>query len=322
LARKKLLFIFNPWSGKAQVKQKLFDIIDRFVKAGYQVTVHPTQEKLDARNVAKKSAKKFDVIVASGGDGTMNEVVDGLMECEKRPLLGYIPTGTVNDFASSLKISKNIMKAVDGILQGKTFACDIGSFNEEYFTYVAAFGAFTDVAYQTPQQSKNMLGKMAYVLEGMKRLGNLQAYPMRVEYDGNVIEENFLFGMVTNSTSVGGFKGISGKGVKMDDGLFEVSLIKMPKNPLEMQMIINSLLTREPNEYVHSFRSGEIHFYSETPVPWTLDGEYGGSIQQAVIHNHKQAISILTTKEQSKSEVKKEEKQPNPAAENSSAAGV
>lgn len=299
MARKKLLFIFNPWSGKAQVKQKLFDIVDRFVKAGYQVTVHPTQEKLDAKNVAKKSAKKFDIIVVSGGDGTVNEVVDGLMECDKRPLLGYIPTGTVNDFASSLKLSKNIMKAVDDILQGKPFACDIGSFNEEFFTYVAAFGAFTDVAYQTPQQSKNMLGRMAYILEGMKRLGNLQPFSMRVEHDGQVVEDSFLFGMVSNSISVGGIKGLSGKGVKMDDGLFEICLIKMPKNPIELQMIINALLAKEPNEYVYSFRSGEIHFYSEAEVPWTLDGEYGGSKKEVVIRNHMRAVSILTTKEQS-----------------------
>lgn len=294
---KKMLFVFNPHSGKAQVKQKLFFIIDSFVKGGYQVIVHPTQEKLDAKKMVKKYAKRCDVIVCSGGDGTVNEVVDGLMECEKRPLLGYIPTGTVNDFASSLKLSKNIGKAVHTVVEGDSFACDVGGFNDEYFTYIAAFGAFTDVAYETPQQTKNILGRMAYILEGMKRLGNLQSYHMKFESEEQVIEDDFIYGMITNSTSVGGFKGLSVKGVKLNDGLFEVFLVKMPRNPIELQMIINALFTGEINpDYMYSFRAGEIKVSSEIEVPWTLDGEFGGACQEARIVNYKQAIEIIVPK--------------------------
>lgn len=293
---KKMLFVFNPHSGKAQVKQKLFQIVDIFVKNGYQVTVHPTQEKMDAKRMVKKFAKRSDIIVCSGGDGTINEVVDGLMECEKRPPLGYIPTGTVNDFASSLKLSKNIMKAAQAVVDGKPYPCDVGGFNDEFFTYIAAFGAFTDVAYETPQQTKNILGRMAYILEGMKRLGNLQSYHMKFEYEEQVIEDDFIFGMITNSTSIGGFKGLSGKGVKLNDGLFEVSLIKMPKNPFELQMIVNALITGEANlDYMYSFRAAKVKVSSELEVPWTLDGEFGGAWKEAEIVNYKQAIEVITT---------------------------
>ena len=291
---KRMLFIFNPHSGKAQVKQRLYEIVDYFVKDGFEVIVHPTQEKLDAKRMVKEYANQCELIVCSGGAGTVNEVVDGLMDSEIRPVLGYIPTGTVNDFATSLKLSKNIEKATIDILEGEPFACDIGGFNREYFTYVAAFGAFTDVAYETPQQTKNMLGRMAYIFEGVKRLGNLQSYLMRVEYDQGVIEDEFIFGMVTNAKSVGGFKGLSGKGVKMNDGLFEVCLIKMPKNPIELQMIINALVTREINrDYIYSFRAAQLKLFSEDVVPWTLDGEYGGSETEVLIQNYKQAIQII-----------------------------
>ncbi len=299
-----LLFIFNPKSGKAQVKQKLFDIVDCFVKAGYQTIVHPTQEQHDARKIVRECAQKVDLIVASGGDGTINEVVDGLMELEpqKRPLLGYIPTGTVNDFASSLKLSKNILRATYDILEGQPFACDVGSFNDEFFTYVAAFGLFTDVAYETPQQSKNIFGRAAYILEGIKRLGNIQAYPMCIEYDnGAAIQDSFILGMVTNSVSIGGFKSISPNDVSLDDGLLEVTLIKQPKNPFELQMIIDALLKQnEDSEYIYLFRTSKLKITSEVEVPWTLDGEYGGTEQKITIENHHKAIRIITPIEQQK----------------------
>jgi len=293
-----MLFIYNPHSGKAQLKNQLSNIIDLFVKAGYVVTVHPTQEALDARRMAKENSGHYDLIVCSGGDGTINEVVDGVMECgaDARSVLGYIPTGTVNDFASSLKLSKNVLKAAENITVGTPFSCDIGSFNQEYFTYIAAFGLFTDVAYQTPQQTKNMLGRPAYILEGMKRLSSIKPYNMRFETDEQVIEDEFLYGMVTNSVSVGGFKGICGKHVKLDDGLFEVTLIKMPKNVIELQAIINAVIKRESNpEYMYSFRTAKLHVTSEEAVEWTLDGEFGGSEVEVWIENHKQAVQIITT---------------------------
>lgn len=291
---KKMLFIYNPHSGKAQLKTKLSDILELYTKGGFDVLVHPTQCKGDAAKVVEKYGKKFDLVVCSGGDGTINEVVDGLMLLDKRPMVGYIPTGTVNDFASSHRLSKTIMTAAQTVLDGMPFACDVGSFNEENFTYIAAFGLFTDVAYQTPQQIKNILGRMAYLMEGAKRLGNIQSFSMTVVADGEETSGEFIFGMVTNSTSIGGFKGLSGKQVQLDDGLFEVVLVRKPENPVEMHYIVQSLMTASPHpDFFYTKRAAEISFTSDAPVDWTLDGEYGGTEKQVLVRNHHQAIRIL-----------------------------
>lgn len=294
---RKMLFVYNPHAGKAAIKSKLSDIIEIFVGAGFDVRIYSTKQKKDATNIVLKYGNEVDYIVCSGGDGTLNEVTDGLMLLKKRPPCGYIPAGTVNDFASSLKISKNMINAAKIAVSGEPYPYDVGSLNDEFFTYVAGFGAFTDVSYETTQASKNTLGKVAYVLEGVKRLPSLKSYIMSVEYDNNQIKDEFIFGMITNSNSVGGFKGLNGKNVKLDDGLFEVALIKMPKNLIELQLIINALLMRElNNQYMYSFLTSEIHFHCEESVQWTIDGEFGGSLNDAVIKNHKQAIHYVRAK--------------------------
>lgn len=291
---KRILFIFNPISGRAQLKNKLMEIINLFVENGCTVTVHPTQGVLDAKRIAIEEAGDYDLLVCSGGDGTVNEVVDGLMEAEKKPVLGYIPSGTVNDFASSMHIPKNMMKAAETILHGEVFPFDVGGFNEEYFSYIAAFGLFTNVAYQTPQQSKNTLGRMAYILEGAKQLFDIQSYHLLIEHDGEQLEGNYIFGLITNSTSVGGFKGYRGKDVKLDDGLFEVTLIKQPENPIELQMVITSLMKKEINtDLITSFLSSSIKITCENEVPWTLDGENGGNRKEVLIQNHQRALRIM-----------------------------
>jgi diacylglycerol kinase (ATP) len=296
--QKKLLFVFNSRSGKAQIKSKLLDMIDLFVKNGYEVTAHPTQAQQDALELVQENAPEYDMIVCSGGDGTVNEVVSGLMSVADRPLLGYIPAGTVNDFASSLHIPKDMLKAAHLAMEGTPFSCDIGGFNDRYFSYVAAFGIFTDVAYQTPQHFKNILGRTAYVLEGAKQLYNIKSYHMAVEYNGQVMEDDFIFGLVTNSTSVGGFKGFRGKGVKLDDGVFEVSLIKTPKNSIELQMIVSALMQKVINQdFITTFRTSELKLTCSEGVPWTLDGEYGGTHKAVRVQNHRQAIRIMTDPE-------------------------
>ena len=220
---------------------------------------------------------KFDLVVCSGGDGTLDEVVTGMMKRKKRIPIGYIPTGTTNDFASSLHISKDILSAADTAVHGKVFACDIGTFNQDIFVYVAAFGLFTDVSYQTNQSLKNSIGHAAYVLEGAKRLSHIPSYKIKITHDGEVIEGEFMIGMVTNSKSVAGFKGITGKKVRFDDGEFEVMLIKKPKNPVELQEIIASMLIESfDTEYMYTFKAKNITFEAEGEIPWTLDGEFGG----------------------------------------------
>ncbi len=291
---KRLLFVYNARSGKGTIKSKLADIIDMMVKKGYCVTVHPTQSRNDAKELIQRECENFDLIVCSGGDGTLDEVVTGMMHVQKRKPIGYIPTGSTNDFAHSLKIPKNTQKAAEIAVSGFPFACDVGQFNDNSFIYVAAFGIFTEVSYQTNQELKNLLGHAAYILEGAKSLMDIESYRMRVEYDDQVLENDFIYGMVTNSTSVGGFKQIAGKNVLLDDGVFEVTLIRHPKNPLELNGIIASLLARvDDSDLIYSFKTNRITFYSEFNVSWTLDGEYGGAHTQVEIRNHHRAVEIM-----------------------------
>ena len=269
---KKLLFVVNGHSGKGQIKNKLLDIIDIMIKEGYHVQVHTTQEREDATKVVREQAKYYDLVVCSGGDGTLDEAVTGMMQSEVRTPLGYIPAGSTNDFANSLEIPKDMIQAAKTAVLGVPFSCDVGEFNGDYFIYVAAFGIFTDVSYATSQELKNALGHVAYILEGAKRLHTIKSYHMRVEYDGNEIEGDFLLGMITNSTSVGGFKNMTGKDVKLDDGMFEVTLIHKPKNIIELNTIIASLTNlKDETDLIDSFRADSVKFYSEEEIPWTLD---------------------------------------------------
>lgn len=294
---KKLLFVVNPHSGKAQVSSKLLQIVDNMVKAGYQVNVHPTQDKDDARTLISKYAKKYDLVVCSGGDGTLDEAVSGMMRSSKIVPLGYIPAGSTNDFATSLQIPKDMIKACDVALHGRLFPCDVGKFDEKYFIYIAAFGIFTDVSYKTNQELKNILGHAAYILEGAKRLYDITSYHMRVEYNGKIIEDDFIYGMISNSTSVGGFKNMTGDNVLLDDGVFEVTLIRTPKNPVELNEILGSL-TRliDDTSLIYSFKTSEVRFVAEEKIPWTLDGEYGGSPQEVTIEVEHQALEIMVPK--------------------------
>ena len=291
---KKLLFVVNGHSCKGQIKNKLLDIIDIMIKEGYHVQVHTTQEREDATKVVREQAKYYDLVVCSGGDGTLDEAVTGMMQSEVRTPLGYIPAGSTNDFANSLEIPKDMIQAAKTAVLGVPFSCDVGEFNGDYFIYVAAFGIFTDVSYATSQELKNALGHVAYILEGAKRLHTIKSYHMRVEYDGNEIEGDFLLGMITNSTSVGGFKNMTGKDVKLDDGMFEVTLIHKPKNIIELNTIIASLTNlKDETDLIDSFRADSVKFYSEEEIPWTLDGEFGGDHKEVQIKDHCKAVDIM-----------------------------
>lgn len=297
---KKLFFIYNPNAGKGLLKTKLSDVVDIFVKAGYEVTIYPTQSYRDAYKKVVHMDDNYDRIVCAGGDGTLDEVVTGMMKRDKKKRIpiGYIPTGTTNDFANSLHISRDILEATDTTVHGEEFACDVGRFNQDVFVYVAAFGLFTDVSYQTDQKLKNILGHSAYVLEGVKRLLNIPSYHIKVTYGEEVIEDEFMIGMVTNSKSVAGFQNIKGKDVQFDDGEFEVTLIKRPKNPLELQEIVAALLIeKNDTKHMYTFKASEITFESKEEIPWTLDGEFGGQHEVVTILNKKQALQIMVQKD-------------------------
>lgn len=294
MERRKLLFVFNPFSGKGQIKSKLFEIVDQFVKSGYEVTVYPTQKPQDAMELVKERAGEYELVICSGGDGTLDEVVTGMMCRENKRPIGYIPAGSTNDFASSLGFPRSMEEAAAAAVNGIPFACDVGEFNGDYFVYIAAFGLFTDVSYATSQELKNRIGHIAYILEGLKRLPTIQSYHLQVTWEGQTIEDEFIYGMVTNSTSAGGFKNITGKNIQLDDGLFEVTLIRMPKNPIELNEIIASLTNLIDNtDSIYTFKTGSLQIKSLEEIPWTLDGEYGGTHSEVEIRNQKQAVQIM-----------------------------
>jgi len=290
---KKMLFVYNPKAGKATIRTKLADILDIFTVAGYEITIVPTQKRGDATEIISQRAGEFDIIVCSGGDGTLCESVSGMMMSpEKRPI-GYIPAGSTNDFAGTLSIPNDMVKAAENIVNGHDFPCDVGLFNDRNFIYVAAFGVFSEVSYSTNQQIKNALGHSAYILSGGKSIINAHAQTMRVKSGDISVEGEFIYGMVSNSNQVGGFQGIMGEGVELNDGEFEVTLIKDPKSPQELNRILVSLLERNlDNEMMYSFKTKNVIFECEEEVPWALDGEDGGSHKRVEISTIERAVDI------------------------------
>ena len=290
----KLLFIFNPHSGKGQIKNNLVDIVDIMVKAGYDVTIYTTQARADATRKVMEEAANFDRIVCSGGDGTLDEVVTGLIKSDMNTPIGYIPAGSTNDFANSLGIPKEMVKAAEAAVGKNPFPCDIGDFNSDTFVYVAAFGLFTEVSYKTSQQLKNIFGHVAYIMEGAKHLHDILSYNMQVEYEGHVFQDEFIYGMVTNSVSVGGFKGMTGTDVKLDDGVFEVTLIKKPHNPIELNEILACLTNMiDDSDLIYSFKTNEVKITAREQIAWTLDGEFGGEHEEVIIRNLNKRVTIF-----------------------------
>lgn len=294
---KKLLFIYNPHSGKGSIKEYLPQVLDIFVKAGFCVGVHPTQGEEDATKKVIESAKEFDRVVCSGGDGTLNEVITGVMQSEDDIVVGYIPSGSTNDFGSTLKLTGNISNAARIAAGENIEKIDVGCFNDKNFVYVAAFGIFTEISYETDQNLKNFFGHAAYIISAIKSLQDIPSISLQVEADGRIIHGEFIYGMVTNAAQVAGLKDFIKGDVKLNDGLFEVMLIRTPKNPIELTEI-GSFFTNiiKETDLVLSFRAREIKFTGQSGVYWTLDGEFGGEYETSYITNKKQAVSMTVPK--------------------------
>ena len=292
----KMLFIFNPHAGKSEISKELLEIVDIFTKGGYDVVAHPTQAPMDAFKIVRDHGAEYNLIVVSGGDGTLSEAVEGVLTLPEKDSinLGYIPSGSTNDFAVSLGIPKNMEDAARLILDGKPFKCDIGRFNNKRFNYVAGFGAFTDVSYETPQETKNVFGHLAYIFEGILRLTSIPHYDMKIEYDGNKVEGSFVLGMVMNTNSVAGIN--SGNMVKADlsDGLFELLLVKSPSSMADFKDVITGILGGETTgdgfllEKVKS-----VTFETDDEIKWTLDGEFGGNDKKAEISVMEGAVNLI-----------------------------
>lgn len=294
---RQLLFIYNPTSGKGRGSTHLSTVVDTLTKGGWLVTVYPTQCKGDATRIAQELGDHYDRVVCCGGDGTLSETASGLTELQHPPLLAYIPSGSTNDCATTLHIPTSYPSAA-ALAAGDSqpLNWDIGTLNERPFVYVAAFGAFTEVAYDTPQELKNTFGHLAYIMAGLASIPSITPYHMTVEYDGHVLEDNFYYGMVCNTYSVAGMKNIPTDWVELDDGLFEVILVRKPMSILEVGAGLQSLLSQTPvegNSALLSFHASKLTFISEKPIPWTLDGEYGGSHVSTTVANHRQALRII-----------------------------
>ena len=295
MENKKLLIIVNPNAGKGKMKTQMLDVCEVFSNGGYDVTVYPTKCRNDATTRAAQIKQgEFDVVVVSGGDGTLNEVITGIMQTGINITLGYIPAGTLNEWSSGLGISRDIKKAAQDIVDGEVVALDIGQFGEKYFSYTASFGAFTEASYSAPQNVKNVLGQGAYVLEGIKGLGNIKPMSLRIVFDGKEVQGDYLFGAVSNSLSVGGVLKFEEGIVELNDGVFELVLIKNPKNIAVLQNILDGLLKRDFNrEGIEFFHANEITVIGGEDVSWTLDGEYSAGSHEITIRNIPSAIKLL-----------------------------
>lgn len=292
---KRILLIINPIAGKLRTKRPLFSAADIFTRNGYQVDQYMTEYRGHAIQLVKEHARDHDIIVCSGGDGTLNEVVTGMQESGLQLPLGYIPSGTTNDYATSLRLSYRVETAVNTIIKGRLRKLDIGIFEDKrYFNYIASFGAFTESSYSTPQTSKNSIGHLAYLLEGMKDIPNIRPCHVRVEANGNIYEDDYIFGAVSNSTSIGGMIKLDAKMVNLNDGLFEIMLIKNPKTPLELSRILRAVTKRDYSDKMIEFiKASEAVFIMDKVIPWTLDGEYEEGGNCIHIRNKKDAILLL-----------------------------
>ncbi len=292
---KKVFLVVNPHAGQMKAKAGLYEAVEVLCSAGYDVTVHTTLAKNDAREQVARRGAEFDMIVCCGGDGTLNETVSGMIDAELDVPLGYIPAGTTNDFASSVGIPKNIRTAAENIINGEEHAIDIGRFGDSgYFIYIASLGAFTRVSYSTPQAAKNSLGHFAYILESVKELPEIRPHKIRISSKGFNIEENVIFASVSNTTVIGGVIGLPENTVKRSDGMFEVLLIKYPKNMTELNNTVKCLTRRDFSDPSILFmHCDELTVSSDDEIAWTRDGEDGGKCTSVSLSNLKCRIRII-----------------------------
>lgn len=292
---KQLLLIMNPAAGTKKANPHLPEILSVFGKAGYACLTFMTQKRGDGTELAAQYADQSDLIVCIGGDGTFNEVISGVVRAGADTPIGYIPAGSTNDFAASLGLSKNVVEAAQDIVSGHAAAYDVGRFRDRYFTYVASFGAFTKTSYATSQSVKNALGHLAYLLEGIRELTSLRRYHVAVTLDGETREEgDYIFGAVSNSTSVGGILTLDKNVVDMNDGQFELLLVKYPRNMSELAEVIHALTTQKYDSPALVFRpASKLTVTADPGMDWTLDGEFAKGSERIDIENLHSAVHIM-----------------------------
>lgn len=291
---KKLLMIVNPRAGMRRVNRLLPDIIRLFIEHGYTCEAYVTGASGEAKQYLTTCRHSYNLIVCAGGDGTLNETIAGMLAAGMKCHLGYIPCGTTNDYAASIGLSSDVMQAALDIVEGRARAIDIGAFNGRTFVYTATCGAFAKASYSTPQMAKNLLGHMAYILEGVKDLSTIRPIHMRVAANDVVLEDDFLLCSITNSTSVGGILKLDAQMVALNDGRFEVTLVRNPTTPAQLSSILVGLATQNvPNDMIHFFSAANIRVECDKPVEWTLDGEREPETDTVLLENRHSAVRIV-----------------------------
>ena len=292
---KKLLFILNPYAGQRKANRQLMEIVEIFNRADYEVTVYITSRQGDAFETAQRYADKMDMIVCCGGDGTFNETAAGVLSSGTDVAVGYIPAGSTNDFANSLKLPTDILQAARIITNGSTRQLDIGSFNGRYFSYVASFGAFTRTSYTTPQSVKNALGHVAYLLSGIQELSQIKARPLRFELpDGRVLEDKYIFGAISNSTSVAGILTLAPERVDMSDGKLELMLVRAPRDAMELADCLVALQRQTYNCAMMTFLSTEsLKISAPGDMDWTIDGEHESGKEEISVDCLQHALRVV-----------------------------
>ena len=291
---KKLLFIMNPFAGQKKANKVLPEILMLFTNAGYDIHISMTTGPGSATRTAAERGGEADLVVCCGGDGTLNETIAGLLMAGLNVPVGYIPSGTTNDFASSLKLSHNPVQAAADIIEGQPVPYDIGKFGDRYFSYVASFGAFTKSSYAVPQTVKNALGHTAYVLGGISELSQIRNEHVRMEIDGEVVEDDYLFGAICNSTSVGGIITLPPNRVDMGDGIFEVMLIRAPRTLNEIPECLFAVQNQEFNCGMITFRPARsVKITVDPAMTWTLDGEKAEGHSEILVENLHHAVRIM-----------------------------
>ena len=293
---KKLMLIINPAAGKGSYKANFGEAMNVLDRGGYRTTLYFTAGPTDATALAAKYAAEYDTVACIGGDGTLSEVMAGLMTVDSPPPLGYIPMGTANDVATTLNLPKNdTVAAAKRILEGTAQPYDVGGFGEDkFFAYIAAFGVFTEASYATPQSQKKMMGHLAYVLQGAASLTKIEAIEARIEHDGGVIEDRFLYGSMSNSTSLAGMLRLPQKLVGLGDGMSELFLVKYPDSVDGLAEIAASVLSqRYDSRYISFIQTSAARISFEKEVPWTRDGEDGGKWKEVKLRNYGQALRFI-----------------------------
>lgn len=295
--KKEILVIVNPCAGRGKINKYIPDICENLEKQGYELEVEYTSKERNGREIIKNYMRYIDAVIVCGGDGTLNEVINGVIESNKKINVTFIPFGTTNDFARTLKMPVNKLKLSKSLSKYSKKEIDIGNFNNRYFYYVAAFGVFSDISYVTKQKDKNRFGRLAYFKEAIKKIKNMKKfkpYEVSIVTDNEIIKDKFIYGGVTNSFSIGGFKWFRKDEMSLNDGLFEVVLIKEPKNFGTIMKIAYSLLTKRfDQKNIYYLKTKHLKFDFEENVTWTLDGEKGQETKEILIENHRNKLGIL-----------------------------